>query len=294
MSLEQTRKRLKWTSITMVVLLFISFPLSALFSDGISLGIVIFSLIIEMIIGVISEKKRQSYVLKFKKIVVENVIHFINPNWQYYPDKKMPEETYKKSKLIRKKYSYYIGDDLIAGKIDQTPFTCSELCLTTQNKTVFQGLFLEIELNEKLSGRTYITPYDKAGKCEKVMLKIRKKSTSGKPSKYQKVEVKTVKVPHEEFARHFAVHAINMTDTNQLLTPHLMDALLGICQGYPHEIHFSFIGSQAYCAIGVDQKTLFEPKEFSSGVKYHEVKAIHDHFAMAAVVVRTLSENMPL
>jgi hypothetical protein len=239
-----------------------------------------------------SNKKRKQYRIRYKNEVVCEVVKAIDPDWNYAPDDRISEGEYNSSDLFRQEYDRYKGDDLISGKIEKTDFRCSELHtqykeVTTDSKgnrqerwvTIFRGLFFHADFNKNIQAKTYIQP----DTSEKLLGKLGQKlqfSTKGK----------LVKLENPEFEKIFAVFSTDQTEARYILTPAIMEALVNIYKLYGRKMHLSFIDTRVYVALSFN-KSLFEPKIFSSGVNFEDVEFMFNLFMMNATIIHELSLN---
>ncbi|SDQ89898.1 DUF3137 domain-containing protein [Virgibacillus salinus] len=138
--LEANRKNLKkrrnkQAKITTVAAL-IPILLGLIFSDYfIAFFIATF---VVLIIGFSKMSKTyKSFEGVMKKRIVRKVVTFINPEFQYAPEKHIPKETFLDTRVFPKKPDKYLGDDLIWGSVydpDQSE-TEKEHELSAQNTT---------------------------------------------------------------------------------------------------------------------------------------------------------------
>ncbi len=239
-----------------------------------------------------SYKKKKSYRQRYKDEVVREIINAIDPSWEYDPNQYITQAEYKQSDLFRHSVDRYRGDDLISGKIDKTDFRCSELHTeyktVTHDKdgrrketwhTIFRGLLFHADFNKQIKGKTYIEP----DTAERLLGKFGQKlqvSSKGK----------LVKLENPEFEKIFAVFATDQTEARYILTPTIMESLVNIHKMYNRKMHLSFIGSRVYVALSF-AKNLFEPKVFTSGVKYKDIEFMYNLFMMNQTIIHELNLN---
>lgn len=234
-----------------------------------------------------------SYVSLYKKNIVTELVGFIHSDLEYDPKKKISEYIYRKSDLFRVRYDRYQGEDLIKGMVGQTNFACSELhteykTVTSDGKgktktewhTIFQGLFFYADFNKELKGRTYVAP----DLAEKLFGKW--------GQRLQKLGAKAdlVKLENIDFEKEFVVHSTDQVEARYILTPAIMEALLQLKNEYKLTPHISFIHSQVYFAFET-RKNLFEPKIFSSGVNFNDIKEMHHYLTLSLRIIEELNLN---
>lgn len=256
---------------------------------------VVFHLIIFLSLGVGNVFSRHAYITKYKQQIIENILNLVLPFVEYFPDKFVAQEDFIKSRIVRKKFACYRGDDLFSGTLKDYSFEFSEIFLggTSSGKgscsdPVFQGLFLKIDSPRTFSEPMFITPKDQAGNFEPLHEK------KGNHWFTKPKEIPSVKLPLSDFEQHFIVHVLPPSSNVPLLTPALKQALLHLKQDYQCEIHLSFMENQMYCALSKKYKNLFEPRMQESGVQYEDIKEIYDYFTLVKATLQTLHLNLSM
>ncbi len=229
----------------------------------------------------------------FKKAVVSEIVNAINPDWVYEPDRMIHPDVYARSDIFRTQYDLYEGDDYVRGTIEKTDFECSELHtqykqVTHDSKgqrqenwvTIFKGLLFNADFNKEFNGRTYVSP----DYAEKILGKFGRK--------FQGISgaAPLVQLESLEFEKAFVAHSTDQIEARYILTPVIMEAMLRIKQRIDCEVHFSFIGSRVYCALGIE-KNLFEPRVFGPVADITEVKKIFQLFEINKLIIQELNLN---
>ncbi|MBN2165953.1 MAG: DUF3137 domain-containing protein [Marinilabiliaceae bacterium] len=237
-------------------------------------------------------KKKREYRCRYKADVVSEVVRVIDSEWNYLPDGCITYSEYHSSDLFRQHFDRYRGDDLISGVIDKTDFRCSELHTeykeVTHDKdgkrqerwvTIFKGLFFNADFNKKIRVQTYVQP----DTSERLLGKFGQKLQFSNKGKLVKLE-------NPEFEKFFSVFSTDQTEARYILTPAIMEALVNIYKQYKRRMHLSFVGSRVYVAMSF-KKDLFEPKIFTSGVKYDDVEFMYNLFMVNATIIHELNLN---
>ena len=249
-----------------------------------------------VIVGIVmvfkNKKSKKAYCLRYKNEVVREIVKAIDPEWGYEPSAYISQSEYHQSDLFRQRFDRYKGDDLISGKIEKTDFRCSELHseykqVTTDSDgkreehwvTIFKGLFFNADFNKNILGKTYIEPDN----AERLLGKFGQKLQASSKGKLVKLE-------NPEFEKIFAVYSSDQTEARYVLTPTIMEALVNIYKQYKRKMYLSFIDSRVYCALSFS-KDLFEPKIFSSGVKFDDVEFMYNLFLLNATIIHELNLN---
>ena len=202
-------------------------------------------------------------------------------------------DVYAQSDIFRTRYDRYLGDDYVRGVIEKTDFECSELHtqykqVTYDSKgrrqerwvTIFKGLFFNAGFNKEFNGRTYVSP----DFAEKILGKF------GRNFQGISGAAPLVQLENVEFEKVFVVHSTDQIEARYILTPAIMGAMLRIKQYINCEIHFSFVGSRVYCALGM-RKNLFEPRIFGQLTDIMDVKNMYQLFEINKLIIRELNLN---
>ncbi|MDY0078241.1 MAG: DUF3137 domain-containing protein [Bacteroidales bacterium] len=235
----------------------------------------------------------RKYHTQFKNEVVRKVIHLINPDYQYDPDKHIEKHEYLKSGIFKRDVDRYSGDDLVVGAIDKTPFKFSEIKTeyetsttdsdgdsTTEWHTIFKGLFFIAEFNKNIEGQTFVFP-------EKDSSVI---NFFGKEKTKTKDFGELVKLENPAFEKVFSVYGSSQQEARYILTPVLMEAILNIYNTYGLIMYFSFKDENVSCAIPFS-RDLFEPNVRKSGVNYQDVQEMYVLFGLIETIVQELNLN---
>ena len=92
------------------------------------------------------------------------------------------------------------------------------------------------------------------------------------------------------FEKLFVVYGTDQIEARYILTPAIMEAMIRIVEVYGKRVHFSFIGSRVYVAIMIDQD-LFEPRIFSSGVRFEDVERMNRNFGIIETLIHEMNLN---
>lgn len=229
-----------------------------------------------------------NYKKKFKKEVIEPIIHFISPDLNYNPKKFIKQNDFKKSNLFLEKFNRYKGDDFVEGVIDKTKIRFSELNVENVTKSdksentsrVFKGLFFIADFNKTFVGSTVLIP-NRLG-----MGKTFLKKMAGLVRKE-----KLVQLEDPDFAKNFNCYSTDDIKARYILSPALMSRINEFKKNFPsNQIHLSFVDDHIYVAIS-HTKDLFEPSFHHSVLDFNNMKAYFEDVYFVVSIVDILNLN---
>ncbi len=199
--------------------------------------------------------ERRAFVQRYKKEIIEPIIHRFNPDFVYEPRKYISRDEFQYSRLFQERISRYSGDDLIRGEHGKTAFKCSEVKAKkkvkkrdsdgkskTEHRTFFHGLFFIADFNKHFDGFTILRPergkeglpsLNFSGDGKKNVSELmgffsRISVGSWSPSKADVgAEVEAVKLEDPVFEKHFQVYGTDPIEARYILTSSLMERISG-------------------------------------------------------------------
>lgn len=129
--------------------------------------------------------RREKLRHKIKKEIVTDLVHFMNENFKYKPDKYVSSTNFKRANIFKERVNQYEGDDLITGYVGgksiteegveeeppRTDVSFSEIKADQVKRykdkdgktneavhTIFQGLFFKADFNKDFNGLTIVVP----------------------------------------------------------------------------------------------------------------------------------------
>ncbi|MFY0673422.1 MAG: DUF3137 domain-containing protein [Bacteroidia bacterium] len=254
--------------------------------DDFTTGAIVFS-IPSILMFSYASKEKKKYAGAFKEKVVKKLVHLLDETWEYEAQGKINERIFKKSKIFRRAYDIYLGDDLIRGAVGKTKFSLCDLYLMKRHETedgnndvkVFSGLFAAIDFNKHLKGETFVYP-DRAEKTfGKFAQKLQKNSRGD-----------LVKLENNEFEKRFKVFSTDQVEARYILTPALMERLVEISKKLGDSISLSFINSHVYI-LAPFKNGLFEPNVHTSGVSIDDVYTLWSQLNIINLIVDEMDLN---
>lgn len=290
-SLERQRKKLMYKHIFYILGIILSFGLGFLYPKIMYVSII--GTILFVILFIMMKKSKALYREEFKTKVVKEIVHLINPEWNYQPNSRISEGSYRASELFPSHYDRYNGDDLVSGMIEKTDFRFSEIHTeykteTTDSEgdrktewtTIFKGIFGHADFNKEIQGKTIVVPDSAERLFGRFGNKLQKMSGRGK----------LIKLENTEFEKRFAVYGSDQIESRYVMTPTMMEAMMNIRNNFNKNVYFSFIGSRVYFAMGFN-KDLFEPRIFKSGVRFEDIQQMNEQFSIIQIIVKELNLN---
>lgn len=219
-----------------------------------------------------------NYRTRFKHEVAAEVFKIVCPSAAYAPHDGIAKDVFDEPAMFSSRGDYS-SDDLVRGRIEQTPFEAAEVSSSyatggknSTNVVVFKGLFFHIDFNKRLQGVTIVDPANASY------------STTGDRSALTRVSLEDA-----AFDAAFVVHTSDEVEARYILTPAMMARILTLSTQTGHPVHLAFKNHRAY--IGVNYgRALFEPGIASTT----SLQALHEmaaQFALADAVVHELDLN---
>lgn len=189
----------------------------------------------------ISSKKNLTQ--SFKLNLITPLLAKLKPEIAYEPNSFILEDSFNSSNLFSRP-DRYKGEDLFHGKHEKTSFSFSEIHAEKEHKsknsksytTIFRGVFMVADFNKHIKNETYV--FTSGGKWF---------------SKF-----KRVRLENPEFEDNFKVYSDNEIEARYILTPSLMEKIIGLEREFNAQLYISFIGCNVYIALK-NNENFFEP-----------------------------------
>lgn len=203
-----------------------------------------------------SLKRSTKYYNAFKYLVINKIIHYINPNLNYDNKYHVAKSEYLNCYMFKKESVAIEGDDHVSGKADDIKIEFSELEAKFRKKNKreqygrdyqFRGIFFVAHCPKMFPANVVIEPRQEDG---------------GPEYQYQ--------TGNEEFDNFFQVRLLSKDSDDSIksvLTDELVANLLEFNNLFINEIRVSVVENKFYVAISHD-KELFEPRLFSSNKSF--------------------------
>ena len=239
--------------------------------------------------AVICHFMTKGYVARFKSVVIQRIVRFIDENLNYDADDYIDHETFMLSKIFTQKPNIYKGDDLVWGKTGATEIKFSEIKAEHESGsgknrrryTIFKGLF-------------FIGDFNKHFTCETVVLPDTAEKLFGHfGQKLQSMNIfrgELIKLEDPEFENHFVVYGDDQIQARYILSTSLMERIVEFRKKTGRKIYLSFVGSKVFVAVSYT-KSLFEPRIFRTLLDFEPVREYFEDLQLAIGIVDDLNLN---
>lgn len=292
-TLEQERKKIVFKLTCIIVTILCILGVCFLFWR-VNLNAILVALFIPavlcLIIGVVlCNFLTRGYVAKFKSLVIERIVHFIDENLNYDADECIDKSTFMLSKIFTTKPNRYKGDDLVWGKVGATKIKFSEIHAEHESgsgknrrrHTVFKGLFFIGDFNKDFTTQTVVLP----DTAEKLFGYLGQKLQSLNIFRGQ-----LIKLDDPEFEKHFVVYGNDQIQARYILSTSLMERIVEFKKKTGRKIYLSFVGSMVFVAVSYT-RSLFEPRIFKTLLDFDPIRKYFEDLQLAIGIVDDLNLN---
>ena len=291
--LEQKRKKvvqkLIYLIITIVCVVGICFFLW-IGNFNTSIAVIFVPLVLCSIIGgFLCRLFTRGYVAKFKALVIQRIINFIDENLKYNANDCIDKSTFMLSKIFHTKPNRYKGDDLVWGKTGATKIKFSEINAVHESgsgknrhrHTIFKGLFFIGDFNKHFTAQIVVLP----DTAEKLFGYLGQKLQSLNILRGQ-----LIKLDDPEFEKEFAVYGDDQIQARYILSTSLMERIVEFKKKTGRKIYLSFVGSMVFVAVSYT-RSLFEPRIFQTLLDFNPIRQYFEDLQLAIGIVDDLNLN---
>jgi hypothetical protein len=234
------------------------------------------------------------YVKEFKAGVIRKIVEFIAPDLTYWPKGYVSRVEFNSSRIFDRSPDRMRGDDLVEGKVGLTSIKFSEVHAERRSQTtdrhgrrrnrystIFKGLFFMADFNKKFYGKTVVLP----DTAERLLGGVGSFLQSVNRSRGE-----VMRMDNAEFEKHFVVYGDDQIEARYVLSPSLLQRIVGFRKRTGKRIYLSFVGSDVFVAIPY-RKPLFEPRVFSKITSFKCVREYFDDLELALGIVDDLNLN---
>lgn len=230
----------------------------------------------------------------FKQEVIKKIVSFIDGSLYFSPAGFISSSEFLSSKILTHRIDRYKGEDLVSGTVGATSIRFSEIHAeykteTTDSKgrtrthwhTIFKGLFFIADFNKYFKTRTVVLP----DTLEKMFGFLGKTLQSWNVGRDE-----LIKLEDPEFEKYFCVYGQEQVESRYILSTSLMKRIVDFKKKTRKNISLSFVNSNVYVSIPVN-KDLFEPKIFSSVMKFELIREYFEYLILTIGIVEDLNLN---
>ena len=234
----------------------------------------------------------------FKDLIVKNLVTFVDPSLNYYPEDHIPFEDFEASKLFMLRPDHYTGDDLIKGEMDGVQLQFSELHASFESnqkykktvtfkkkkpvwKSIFDGLFLVADSPIEFNGRVFIldnNTYQKLGYLGTLI------------QKHHFYYGQYILPSNHEFRDRFAVYADDKLEGEKLLTEAFMQKILRLKKNSKSRVFISVISNKLYLAVNM-KKEIFKVNLNRSLSRAEHIKSFYNDLYYMLTVIDDLNAD---
>ncbi|MBP6960267.1 MAG: DUF3137 domain-containing protein [Thermotogae bacterium] len=298
--LEKERNRLRfWIIVILLLGVLLAVVLLGLFGRSGQMMASLFFLVLFMIgIGffyiwnLLSKGISKNFVYRFKRVVIDGIVRFIEPSLTYNPKSYITWLDFQRSDLFRDRVDRYAGEDLVYGRFGETEIRFSEIKaekkVSSSNKkgeerwqTIFKGTFLIADFHKEFFGRTVIFP----DFAENVFGALGQLFQGMRLNRGE-----LIKLENPEFEKYFVVYGSDQIESRYILSPSFMERLLTYRGKVGSPVFFSFANSCIFVAIPT-KRNLFEPDLLKNLTDFTHIKTYFDDLSLLIGVVEDLNLN---
>ena len=249
----------------------------------VQVGFVAFAVVAFVVNWMMTDYRR-----KFKRNIFRKLILRIDPTLYYSPTGMIPRTLFELSGLFGREIDRYGGNDLIKGKIGETPIEFSDLKVEKETRdskgrkhteTIFSGTFIVTEFHKHFQRRVRVYP-DVAEKYLGVFGGWLQSMANGK----------LVRMDSPDFEKEFKVVADDPVEAHYLLTPNIMEKLVALKKRANAPVYLSFNLNKLFIAIE-NGGEWFEPTLFKSLLSIDIFKSYIENLNLILGIVEELNLN---
>lgn len=224
----------------------------------------------------------------FKKGYIAPIVKFVNPDFNYFPDKFIAEDMFNYSRLFKHYPNRFKGSDLIEGKIGNAKAQFSEVNAVyvlnpdapkknERKKKIFSGLFFVADFGTTLQKSTLVVPRSDL------------QDVFSNGSHRERTE-QLVEVDYPEFSEYFTVYSEDVNEANLLLTRDFMQRILALRKKHLGRISISFVESCLYITISMSDR-LLEPQVLKKLTSVEYATVYFNQIKLASILLDELNPS---
>ncbi|KFL33765.1 MULTISPECIES: DUF3137 domain-containing protein [unclassified Sulfurospirillum] len=237
--------------------------------------------------------ERAGYGSLFKDLVIEKIIHFVDPSLIYTKMDSIDERTYRQSELFMEAYDRFSGKDLVCGEIEGVKIRFCDLHVEKKVRTkngkeewsdIFSGLFFVADFNKTFHSKVVVLP----DVAERNLGIVGTWLQGVNPSRGA-----LIKLDHVAFEKLFVVYGDDPIESRYILSHALMERIVDFHHKIDKPLYLSFVDSKLFLALHYT-KPLFEPILARSLLEFESIKAYCELLVMITNIVTEFKLNEKL
>lgn len=230
--------------------------------------------------------ERAGYDALFKDLVIEKMIHFLDPSLIYTKMDSIDAHEYERSELFMEAYDRFSGKDLVRGEIEGVKVRFCDLHVEKKVRTkngkeewndIFSGLFFVADFNKTFHTKVVVLP----DVAERSLGILGTWLQGVNPSRGE-----LIKLDHVAFEKLFVVYGDDQIESRYILSHALMERIVAFHQKIDKPLYLSFVDSKLFLALHYT-KPLFEPILTRSLLEF---KSIKDYFELLMMITNIVTE----
>lgn len=259
----------------------------------------VFGLLAIFLISSLFKYLENTFYTKYKQKVIPELIHAINPDFVYSPDKFIEQTAFDESQLFTYQTMYsYKGDSLVEGIVDDCLFQFCQLKAKVKNVKKSQGK-TEIEIKEIFNGIFYVTNFNKSFKGRTVIVPDYARQILGFNFGEMVNEVlsqpgmQLVKFEDNEFEKKFAVYSTDQIEARYILSTSLVLKIRELQKRLNNEIRIAFIHNKLFLAVPYETDFL-RPNIFRKINNRETIEIIYDKLQAFTDITHDMRLNVKI
>lgn len=289
-----------------IVVMFLAFIIGSNYLQGEMNGQFVFRwvggiamLMVLFLLGSFFRLFERKFYDNYKKRVIPELIHAIDPNFEYNFERFIPQQLFDESKLYKYQTMWkYKGSNMVEGITEDCLFQFSQLSVTTKNVEKSQGK-TKVEIKEIFNGIFYVTNFNKKFKGQTFLFPDYARQVFGFNFGEMLNEVMTlpgielVKFEDTEFEKEFAVYSTDQVEARYILSTSLVYQIRELQKKLNNEVRIAFINDKLFMAVPFETDFL-RPNIFSKINNIETVEKIYSKLKIFTDITKELRLNVKI
>ena len=228
---------------------------------------------------------------KFKSVLLQKIVHELKPNMEYRPAGYINQKDFRKSLLFNNTPNEgYRGEDYFEGVLSGLPVKFSEInakhFLGKNVVSLFQGIFMIIDVNKQFKGKTFILPDLSDAWIGGIKQNVKK--DLGKIGRGQLLYLED----RPTFEKYFAIYTTNDAEAKQILGDAMLDSIVELHELFNTDFYMSFQDEGGLVYIAIPMPSILRPDITKSiSENDQELNRMYTQLATCFRIIKTLPLN---